>query len=81
MTVNQNDLDSFHSFATHQLAQAGRDLTLDDLISQWNAQREHADTVASIRQGVADAEAGRVHDLNEVDAKIRAELDFPARRR
>jgi predicted transcriptional regulator len=81
MTVNQNDLDSFHRFATHQLAQAGRDLTLEDLISQRNAQWEHANTVASIRRGLADAEAGRVHDLNEVDAKIRAELGFLTRRR
>lgn len=81
MTVNQSDLDSFHHFATHILAHAGRDLSLEELIGKWRAEREYAETVESVRRGVSDAESGRVHDLADVDAKIRTELGFPPRGR
>jgi hypothetical protein len=80
MIVNQSDLDSFHDFATRLLATTVGDLSLDDLLSQWQAKREQAETVESVRRGVADADAGRLHDLTDVDAKIRADLGFPARR-
>ena len=79
MTVNQSDLDSFHDSASNLLAKAGRDLELEDLVSQWHAQREHADTIESIRRGIGDAVAGRVHDLADVDAHIRNVLSFPGR--
>ena len=81
MTVNQTDLDSFHHFATHLLSHAERDLSLEELINKWRAEREHSETVDSVRRGVADAEAGRMHDLADVDAKIRAELGFTPRGR
>ena len=81
MTISQSDLDSFHYFATNELAQAVREVSLEELVSQWRAQQDDAETLASIRRGIADAEAGRVQDLNEVDAKIRTELSLPARRR
>lgn len=81
MTVNQSDLDGFHHFATDLLAQAGRELSLEELVNKWRAERAHAETVESVRRGVADAEAGRMHDLADVDAKIRTELGFRPRGR
>jgi predicted transcriptional regulator len=80
MTINQSDLNNFHQFATDVLARAGQELELEDLMRQWLAERDRAATVDSIRRGVADAEAGRVHDLADVDAGIREKLSFPARR-
>ena len=80
MTMSQSELDSFHNFATNILAHGNRDISLEDLVSQWHSQREHAETLASIRRGLDDAGAGRVHDIDDVDAQIRAELGFPARR-
>ena len=81
MTVNQSDLDSFHHFATNMLAHSDRDFSLEELLKKWRAEREMAETVQSVRRGVADAEAGRTHDLADVDAKIRQELGFHVRRR
>ena len=81
MTVNQCDLENFHDFATHLLVQAGREFSLEELVSRWCAEREQAETVESVRRGIADAEAGRVHDLTEVDARIRSERGFPPRGR
>ena len=79
MTVTQSDLNNFHDFATHLLAQTGRELSLEELVTQWQSERDQAETVASVRRGVADAEAGRVHDLADVDAVIRRELGFSHR--
>ena len=79
MTVNQIDLDNFHHFATHLLAQTGREISLEELVTKWRNEREHAETVESVRRGVADADAGRVRDLADVDTKIRSELGFSPR--
>jgi hypothetical protein len=74
MHATQHDLDSFHSFASWSLSKGGRDLSLEDLLQQWRDQQEEVETIASVRRGAADAEAGRVRSLAEVDASIRAEL-------
>ena len=79
MSVSQSDLDSFHHFASQAITQSGADVSLDHLLNEWRARQEHDETIVSIRRGVADAEAGRVRDLAEVDAQIRRELGFPAR--
>ncbi len=81
MTVNQTDLDSFHRFATQLLAHQREDISLEQIVEQWHAQREREETLSSIRRGIADADAGRVRELNEVDAEIRSRLGFPPRRR
>ena len=79
MIVNQSDLNNFHDFATHLLAQSGRKLSLEELITQWRSERDLAETVESVRHGVADAAAGRVHDLADADVAIRRELGFSHR--
>jgi hypothetical protein len=84
MSMSQSELDGFHQFASNALASGGRDLSLEGLLRQWRDQQEEqeeVETIASIRRGIDDAEAGRVQNLADVDAKIRDELGFPARSR
>jgi predicted transcriptional regulator len=81
MSVNLSELDSFHQFAVRALAGRSEDLSLEELLKRWRAQQDREDTIASVRRGVNDAEAGRIRDMAEVDASIRAELGFPARQR
>jgi hypothetical protein len=81
MSVNQSQLDSFHQFAVQVLAQRGEDVSLEDLLVEWRAKQDREETIASVRRGVNDADAGRIRDAAEVDAAIRAELHFPARGR
>jgi hypothetical protein len=78
MTITQSDLDHFHTFATGFLARSQRSMSLEELFAEWQAERDQAETVASIRRGVADAEAGRTKDLASVDADIRSALSIPA---
>jgi len=80
LTVSQTDLDSFHRFATGLLAHQREELSLEQLVQQWYAEREREDTIASIRRGIADADAGHVRPLAEVDAEIRSKFGFPSRR-
>ncbi len=81
MPINQSDLDSFHHFASHEISLGQAATSWDDLLLKWQSQKEHAATVASIRKGVEDADAQRMHDLADVDARIRAQLGFPPRSR
>jgi hypothetical protein len=80
MTISQSDLDNFHLFATNEITRAGREVSLEELVRQWRAKQVDSDTIESLQRGIADAEAGRTQSLADVDAKIRTELGFPARR-
>jgi hypothetical protein len=78
MAANQHELDSFHNFASQALPAAG-DASLEDLLAVWRSEQERKEAVASIRRGVADADAGRTRSLSEVDADIRAKLGLSPR--
>jgi hypothetical protein len=80
MIVNQSDIDSFHDFATDLLSHSEGTVSLEELVMKWRAERELSETVESVRRAIADADAGRLRDLAEVDRRIRDELNFPARR-
>jgi hypothetical protein len=80
MMISQSDLDNFHLFATNEIARAGQEVSLEELVSQWRARQVDVGTVESVRRGIADAEAGRTQTLADVDARIRTDLGFPARR-
>jgi hypothetical protein len=79
MPADQNELDSFHSFASHALPNAG-DVTLEHLLAAWRTRQERDEAISSIRRGIADAEAGRLHDLHKIDHDVRAKLGVPPRR-
>lgn len=80
MSLSQSDIDNFHLFASQELPHCAPDSGLEDLLNKWQIQREQQEALASIRRGIADADAGRVHDIDTVDSQIRAKLGFPARR-
>ena len=62
--------------AARQLPEQDRLRLIDAL---WDTVPD--ETLASIRRGVADAEAGRLRDIEEVDVSIRGQLGFPCRER
>lgn len=80
MSLSQGDIDSFHVFASQELPHLGPNQGLEDIMKKWQAEREQAEALASIRRGVADAEAGRFQNIATVDQGIREKLGFPARR-
>lgn len=75
MSTSTAQLDAFHRFATGKLEAGATDLSLEDLLRIWRTETDRAETVESIRQGVADMEAGRCHTLEEVDAEIKRRFE------
>jgi predicted transcriptional regulator len=78
MTVTQQDLDGFYSFATRRLQSAGKDLSFDELVVEWEPLRDRDDVNAAIRDGLADVEAGRYRSADEVAEELRKKHSLPA---
>jgi hypothetical protein len=77
MSVTQEELDSFHRFASEKLNKGPADLSWDELFIHWQSARERDEVNTAIREGLADVEAGRYQDASEAMEEIRKEFDFP----
>jgi hypothetical protein len=71
MAVTQDELDSFHRFATGRLTAGAADLTIDDLVIEWDSQRNRGEINAAIREGLADIDAGRTRPACQVTEELR----------
>jgi len=81
--ATQQQLDSFHRFASEQIANGGADMSLSGLVAWWMLKnpspQEHAANVAAIREAVEAMHAGdRGRPADEVIKEVCAEvgLDF-----
>ena len=63
------DAEAFYAFLGHQISNAGRESSPQELLAYWR--QEHAEAVEDIRRGIRDLEAGRYRSLEEVDADMR----------
>ncbi len=77
MAVTQDDLDNFHRFATERLSNGEADLTIDDLVIEWDSRRNRDEINAAIREGLADVDAGRTRPANEVTEELRKKHRIP----
>jgi hypothetical protein len=77
MTITNDELTSFHEYVTKKMNNGGANLTLEECLLQWRAERERAETIAAVQ--LADMEAGRYYSLDEVDQSIRKEFGFKQR--
>jgi predicted transcriptional regulator len=71
LAVTQNELDNFHRFATQRLTSGQADLTIDDLVTEWDSSRNRDEISAAIREGLADIDAGRTRPAHEVAEELR----------
>ena len=80
-TERVNDLRAFKGFIDQQLSNGGADLTLDEALSRWeyenSTEDEREDTLRAIREGLADAEAGRTRPAREALAELRSKHNLP----
>ncbi len=81
MPVTQQQIDSFHGFATEKLGNGASDLSIDELYELWRLENptpeEQDDIHASIRRGLADVEAGRYEPAEEVMSRLREKHGIP----
>lgn len=62
-------LESFHRFIGQQLqTDAAIGMSPEQALAMW---REHQESAAAIREGLADIEAGRTRSLDEFDDAFR----------
>jgi hypothetical protein len=60
--ATQQQIDSFHGFATRQVGSGHVDLSMDDLFELWQAEQaidaELSDSIVAVRSALSDTEAG-----------------------
>lgn len=82
--MTQQEIDSFHHFATGKLGHdEADDLSLDDIFDLWRIENpnsaELAESLASLRRGLADIESGRVFSARAVIEELRGKLKLEQR--
>ncbi|MEO1998918.1 MAG: hypothetical protein ABGZ17_27030 [Planctomycetaceae bacterium] len=82
--ATQEQIDSFHRFATDQLENGGRNKTIDEIYDQWRIEnqspQEFEENVAAIQGAIDDMNGGDMgRDADEViaDARHRYKLPTP----
>jgi hypothetical protein len=71
-THNPTDAEVFQRFLTEQVATTGRMKSPEELLRIWRErQREHADSMEAIEEGIDDLNAGRLHSFSDVNDEIR----------
>jgi hypothetical protein len=82
-TDRREDLNAFRAFIDEQLANGGATLTPFEALDLWEIQNptdeEREDTLAAIREGLKDADEGRVIPFEEFDREFRQKHGLPPR--
>lgn len=74
MAVTVQEIEAFSRFASSQIDRESAD-SLSELVAKWEAhQRDYDETVAAVRQGQADFEAGKGKPVEKAFADIREQL-------
>ncbi len=70
MAVTSEQLESFQQFAREKISNGGGSLSFDELVELWMLKNlppeEIQESLRALEAGIADAEAGRVHSVDEV---------------
>lgn len=66
-----SELSSFREYLDNRIAEGESELSPEQALSDW---RELQESVASIRRGLADADAGRIRPAEDVLEELRAKL-------
>lgn len=72
-TLIEQDLGEFNKFV-QSYPNAGDNLSLEDYICLWRAASERDETIAAIREGLDDLEAGRTRPADAVLDDLRQRL-------
>jgi hypothetical protein len=82
-TDRREDLQAFRAFIDEQLADGGATLTPIEALDLWEIQNptdeEREDNLNAIRQGLKDADEGRVKPFEEFDREFRRKHGLPPR--
>ena len=77
MSVSNKDLNDFHQFAL-SVRQENASSSVEELVAQWRAKKERAETNEAIRQGHVEIEAGKGRPAAEVMADMKTKFNLEA---
>ena len=63
---SMNDAEAFYLYLGEQLHLGASSKDPAELLDSWRKQREYDETVAAVREGVGDMEAGRMRPVREL---------------
>lgn len=82
MPLTQEQIDSFHRFASDRISNGGPEMTMQELLQLWTLEnptdQERAEVNAIIRQGDEDIAAGRGRSIDEVNEELRRKYNVSA---
>jgi hypothetical protein len=78
MSITTSEFESFADFGRAKLEVSGDDLTLDDLVVEWESRQNRDAVNAAIREGLDDALAGRHRPAEEVMADLQEKHNIEA---
>ncbi len=82
MAITQEELDTFHRFASDKLADGRADLSWPELVELWTLEHpspaEQAEVNEIIRQGDADIQSGNYRSVDDFMDEFRRKHNIPA---
>ena len=75
MSASNEDLNNFHQFAL-SVRQENASASVEELVAQWRAVKERAETNEAIREGLAEIEAGKGRPAAEVMADMKNKFNL-----
>lgn len=71
MPITTDDLNRFHEFAVSMVSRGQTELTLAELVAHWQQAQERASANESIKQSLAEFEAGQGQPAREFLAEMK----------
>lgn len=63
---SMSDVESFYNFIGEQILVKTPARSPEELLEEWRRRREYEATVAAVKEGVRDMEAGRMRSVREL---------------
>ncbi|MEZ6070149.1 MAG: hypothetical protein R3C10_07675 [Pirellulales bacterium] len=79
MALTTDEFNSFADFGRARLESGSQDLTLDDLVVEWESLHNRDQIKAALCEGLADADTGRHRPAADVISELRAKHGLPPR--
>jgi hypothetical protein len=73
---SMSDVEAFYNFIGEQILVKAPARSPEELLEEWRRRREYEETVAAVKEGVRDMEAGRMRSVRELlNERSRPESD------
>jgi hypothetical protein len=77
VSITIDEINRFHQFAVQRIEQSQQgELTLDDLLIEWDSTTHREEINEAIREGIADVDGGRTYSVTQVNRELKAKYNL-----